>query len=80
MVTKAALTLIAATVLVTVHLVAGRLRFLDVIPGSRRLSLAGGVSVTYFFVRLLPELDAGTQITGDSSFCAIPGSINTIYI
>jgi len=52
----------AAAALVAVHLVAGRLRFLDVVPRSRWLSLAGGVSVAYVFVRLLPELSAGQEV------------------
>jgi len=52
----------AAAVLAAVHLVAGRLRFLDVVPRSRWLSLAGGVSVAYVFVRLLPELSAGQEV------------------
>ena len=42
--------------LAAVHLLAGKLRFLQVIPRSRYLSLAGGVSVAYVFVHLLPEL------------------------
>ena len=52
----------AAAALAAVHLVAGRLRFLDVVPRSRWLSLAGGVSVAYVFVRLLPELSAGQEV------------------
>ena len=48
--------LLAAIGLALVHLCAGKLRFLDGIPRSRWLSLAGGVSVAYVFVHLLPEL------------------------
>lgn len=40
-----------------VHIFAGKLRFLDTIPRSRWLSMAGGVSVAYVFVHLLPELN-----------------------
>jgi zinc transporter ZupT len=50
------ITLAAALALAAVHLVAGYLRFLDVIPRSRWLSFAGGVSVAYVFVALLPEI------------------------
>ena len=50
------LSFLAALVLGAVHLVAGRLRFLDGIPRSGWLSFAGGVSVAYVFVHLLPEL------------------------
>lgn len=42
--------------LAAVHVVAGRLRLLDRVPRSRWLSFAGGVSVSYVFVHLLPEL------------------------
>lgn len=40
----------------TIHLFAGRLRFLSVVPRSRWLSMAGGISVAYVFIHLLPEL------------------------
>jgi len=43
-------------IFVAVHLFAGRLRFLDGIPRSRWLSFAGGVSVAYVFLHILPEL------------------------
>lgn len=43
--------------LVILHLFAGHLRFLHVIPRSRWLSFAGGASVAYVFVHLLPELN-----------------------
>jgi hypothetical protein len=47
-----------------VHAIGGRLRFLDVIPRSTWLSLAGGISVAYVFVHLLPELAAGPRALG----------------
>jgi hypothetical protein len=47
--------------LTLVHLFAGRLRFLEGLPRSRWLSFAGGVSVSYVFLRLLPELGAGQE-------------------
>ncbi len=53
------LTLLAALLLVLVHLLSGRLRFLHAIPRSRWLSTAGGISVAYVFVHLLPELAEG---------------------
>lgn len=40
-----------------VHLLGERMRFLDVTPRSRWLSIAGGTSVAYVFVHLLPELE-----------------------
>jgi zinc transporter ZupT len=51
------LTALLAVGLAFVHIFAGQLRFLDTIPRSRWLSMAGGVSVAYVFVHLLPELN-----------------------
>lgn len=51
----------AALGLALVHLLAGTLRFLDVVPRSRWLSFGSGVSVAYVFVHLLPELAKGQQ-------------------
>ena len=42
--------------LAAIHLYSGRMRFLDVLPRSRWLSVAGGISVAYVFVHLLPDL------------------------
>lgn len=48
-----ALTLAA---LALTHVFGGRLHVLDVVPRSRWLSFAGGISVAYVFLHLLPEL------------------------
>jgi zinc transporter ZupT len=48
--------LVAALGLALVHLYAGKLRFLEGTPRSIWLSVAGGVSVAYVFVHLLPEV------------------------
>lgn len=48
--------LFAALGLALVHLYAGKLRFLEGTPRSIWLSVAGGVSVAYVFVHLLPEV------------------------
>ncbi|MBV0924661.1 hypothetical protein KTS45_10675 [Halomicroarcula limicola] len=54
--------------LALVHLFAGRLTFLDVIPRSRWLSLSGGSAVAYVFVHILPEIQsAGTDIDQTAS-------------
>lgn len=54
--------------LVLVHLFAGALRFLGGIPRSRWLSTAGGISVAYVFMHILPELaDAQRHIAAGSS-------------
>ncbi|AHG03833.1 membrane protein [Halobacterium sp. DL1] len=42
--------------LAAAHFFAGKLRFLRSVPRSRTLSVAGGVSVAYVFVHLLPEI------------------------
>lgn len=53
-----------AVLLAAVHLFSGRLYFLDAVPRSRWLSVAGGVSVAYVFVHLIPELaESGEVIT-----------------
>jgi hypothetical protein len=52
-------TLLAATLLALVHLFTPALRFLGGTPRSVWLSVAGGVSVAYVFVHLLPELAEG---------------------
>lgn len=49
--------LLAACGLGLVHVFAGKLRFLDVVPRSRWLSFAGGTSAAYVFIHLLPELE-----------------------
>lgn len=54
--------LAGAAALAAVHLFAGRLRFLDVVPRSRWLSFASGISVAYVFVHLLPELSAMQEV------------------
>lgn len=53
--------LLAALALALVHVLAGRLRFLSGVPRSRWLSFAGGISVAYVFVHLMPELGEGQE-------------------
>ncbi len=55
------LTLAGSLLFVGVHLFSGKLRFLEGIPRSRWLSGAGGVSVAYVFLHLLPELHEGQE-------------------
>jgi len=50
------LALLFAVALALVHIFAGRLSFLGGTPRSRWLSFAGGVSVAYVFVHILPDL------------------------
>ncbi len=69
------LTLLAAVgagVLALVHVIAPRLHFLRGPPRSIWLSVAGGVSVAYVFVHLLPELAVGQRaISGHVAIGAI---------
>lgn len=57
MLEKAGLTFCAACGLALIHVFAGRLPFLGASPRSGWLSLAGGVSVAYAIVHLLPDLE-----------------------
>jgi len=52
---------IAVSGFVLVHLLAVKLQFLDGTPRSIWLSIAGGVSVAYVFIHVLPELSAGQE-------------------
>ena len=54
--------------LAAVHLFAGRLWFLDGLPRSRALSFAGGVSVSYVFVHLFPEVQEAGAAIHESEF------------
>ena len=56
----------AVVVLALLHLVAGQLRFLSGTPRSAALSIAGGVSVAYVFVHLLPDLAEGQEAVAES--------------
>jgi zinc transporter ZupT len=61
------LILLAALGLSLVHLFAGKLRFLDGIPRSRWLSFAGGTSVAYVFLHLLPEVSEGQEVIAQAA-------------
>jgi hypothetical protein len=52
---------LAVALLAVVHVATPSLRFLAGTPRSVWLSIAGGVSVAYVFVHLLPELAAGEE-------------------
>jgi hypothetical protein len=61
-------TLVAALVLALVHLMGVRLPFLRSEPRSSTLSLAGGVSVAYVFVHLLPELAESQRVVAETEW------------
>lgn len=53
--------MLAVAGLALVHLFSGTLRFLEGTPRSIWLSIAGGVSVAYVFIHLLPELSKAQE-------------------
>lgn len=57
---------LAALGLALVHIFAGKLRFLEGIPRSRWLSMAGGVSVAYVFLHLIPEVAEAQERVGEA--------------
>lgn len=57
---------VAALVLASVHAVGARLRFIQYVPRSSWLSFAGGVSVAYVFLHLLPELSEGAEALAEA--------------
>ncbi|MBV7256642.1 hypothetical protein KCG44_07570 [Pacificimonas sp. WHA3] len=70
--------------LVAVHLFSGKLKFLERLPRSRWLSAAGGSSVAYVFVHLLPELAHAQSLLGKQAegtdFAAIETHIYLIAL
>lgn len=58
----------AAAFLAFIHFMSSRLRFLDAIPRSRWLSVAGGVAVAYAILFLLPELEKHQEAFADVLF------------
>ena len=65
-----------AFALACVHIFAGRMRFLDRVPRSGWLSGAAGVSVSYVFIHLLPEVALQQQELRDSWPINLIGSSN----
>jgi len=55
------LVVLSAALLAAVHLFGGRLTFLGTNPRGRLLSAASGVSVSYVFLHLLPEVDSASN-------------------
>ncbi|WP_336605457.1 hypothetical protein [Stutzerimonas stutzeri] len=72
--------LIAALVFAAVHVFAGRLRNLGRIPRSGWLSTAGGVSVAYVFVHLLPELARGQEVMDGSDIWLLSYLEHHVYL
>lgn len=58
---------LAVVGLCAVHLFSGKLRFLETTPRSVWLSVAGGVSVAYVFVHLIPELAEHQEVLAEAA-------------
>lgn len=71
--------IVAVALLAAVHLFVHRLRWLDVLPRSRWLSFAGGVSVAYVFLHVLPELAVHEGTLSQLSGAAALGAEQIAY-
>ncbi|WLR56462.1 ZIP family metal transporter [Mesobacillus subterraneus] len=60
------ITFILAAGFVSIHLFSRYVPFLDNVPRSRLLSAAGGISVAYVFIHLLPELNKHNEVLDKS--------------
>lgn len=63
----------AALALVAVHFVTPKLKWLDGTPRSRWLSFAGGASISYVFLHLLPELAHGQEVLSEEAAGSLAG-------
>ncbi|HEV2072628.1 MAG TPA: hypothetical protein VGR29_03210 [Thermomicrobiales bacterium] len=72
--------LIAVATLALVHIFAGKLKFLEGTPRSAWLSIAGGVSVAYVFVHLLPELNEAQEHLAETVGETLSAVENHIYL
>lgn len=66
--------------LVAIHILTPKLSFLDGLPRSRWLSFAGGVSVAYVFVHLLPELAESQDVLSEAVGEGLSVVENHVYI
>lgn len=58
--------LVAAASLAILHAVGSRLTFIRYVPRSQWLSVAGGISVAYVFLHLIPEIAATEETLGET--------------
>ncbi|KTG08640.1 hypothetical protein AUR64_18415 [Haloprofundus marisrubri] len=65
-------TLVLAVALAAVHLEAERLRATLVVPRRVWISLAGGASLAYVFIHILPELSAEQETLSGSRLALLP--------
>ncbi|MDQ0429676.1 protein-S-isoprenylcysteine O-methyltransferase Ste14 [Planomicrobium stackebrandtii] len=75
------LSFIFAIGFVLIHLFSKRLKLLKVLPRSRFLSVAGGISVAYVFLHLLPELSIfQDELQGELENSGLQFLENHIYV
>ncbi|MGH2318892.1 hypothetical protein ACRC6Q_14100 [Planococcus sp. SE5232] len=75
------LSFIFAVGFILIHLFSKRLKFLKVLPRSRFLSIAGGISVAYVFLHLLPELSVfQDELQGELENSSLQFLENHIYL
>jgi zinc transporter ZupT len=74
------LTATLAAALAVTHLLAARLRFLDVVPRSRWLSFAGGTAVAYVFLHILPELSVHQRSFAQSLGLSDKAAETSVYL
>ncbi|MBA3588755.1 hypothetical protein [Methylibium sp.] len=72
--------LVAVIAMVAIHLLVGRLSVLSGTPRSRWLSIAGGVSVAYVFLHLLPELSEGQDVLSETTSSAVAFADRHVYL
>ncbi len=73
------LVFVGAAVLATMHVVGAKLRFIAYVPRSGWLSFAGGTSVAYVFLHLLPELARGARAVSEDA-AALPLSDDAVWL
>ncbi|GAB3038020.1 hypothetical protein [Natronobiforma cellulositropha] len=69
-----------AVCLAAVHVVVGRLQLVETVPRSGWLSFAGGASVAYVFVHLLPEVGVAARTATESPLLPIVTLERHVYV
>ena len=72
--------LAAAAIVAAVHLIAARARVRSPLPHRLWLSAAGGVSIAYVFVHVLPELQAGQRAFVEADVGVVPFLEHHVYL
>lgn len=72
--------LVAALCLAGVHVIADRVRLDDRLPHRTWISAAGGISIAYVFVHILPELQAGQRAFGEAGVGVVPFLEHHVYL